>query len=77
MLRITTTFDVRSEPTVQPPKSVAEAARAAWLYAVSGVPPAAQGGMRLSQALLYARQNNLARPSHDEVRAAYLRSLRP
>lgn len=77
MLRITTTFDVRSEPIVQPPKSVAEASRAAWLYAQTGVPPAAQGGMRLSQALIYARQNNLARPTRDEVRAAYLRCLRP
>ena len=77
MFRLETKVLIDDDWTILPPRSLSEAASEAQLYALTGVPPHAQRGMRLSQALIYARQNALHRPSRDKIRAAFLLSLRP
>ena len=62
---------------VLPPRSLSEAVREAQLYALSGVPPHAQRGMTLAQALRYAQQQSLRRPSQGEVQRSFLSNLRP
>ena len=77
MFRLETKVLIDDDWTILPPRSLSEAASEAQLYALTGVPPHAQRGMRLSQALIYARQNALHRPSRDKIRSAFLLSLRP
>lgn len=77
MLRIETTISANDNRMLLSPRSLSEAAREAQIYALTGVPPHAQRGMTLAQALRYARQHRLPRPSRGEVRAAFLQSLRP
>ena len=77
MLRLETTIPGSDNRMLLSPRSLSEAAREAQIYALTGVPPHAQRGMTLAQALRYARQNALRRPSRGEVRAAFLQSLRP
>ena len=77
MIRLETLISRDDDQIVQQPRSLSEAASEAQIYALTGVPPHAQRGMRLSQALIYARQNALHRPSRDKIRAAFLLSLRP
>ena len=77
MLRLETKMSVDSDRMVLPPRSLSEAAREAQLYALTGVPPHAQRGMTLAQALRYARQQGLKRPSEGEVQRSFMRSLRP
>lgn len=77
MLKIETTIDRARALTLRPPKTLSEAVAEAWIYSMSGVPPHAQDGMKLAQALIYARQNALSRPSRDEVQRSLMQSLRP
>jgi hypothetical protein len=77
MLRLETNVLIDRDRMVLPPRSLSEAAREAQIYALTGVPPHAQRGMTLAQALRYALQHRLPRPSRGEVRAAFLLSLRP
>ena len=77
MLRLETNVLIDRDRMVLPPRSLSEAVREAQIYALTGVPPHAQRGMTLAQALRYARQHRLPRPSRGEVRAAFLQSLRP
>lgn len=77
MFRLETKVLIDDDWTILPPRSLSEAASEAQIYALTGVPPHAQRGMRLSQALIYARQNALHRPSRDKIRSAFLLSLRP
>ena len=77
MLRLETKMSVDSDRMVLPPRSLSEAAREAQLYALTGVPPHAQRGMTLAQALRYARQHSLKRPSQGEVQRTFINSLRP
>jgi hypothetical protein len=77
MLRLESRMSVDGNRMLLSPRSLSEAAREAQIYALTGVPPHAQRGMTLAQALRYARQHRLPRPSRGEVRAAFLLSLRP
>ena len=77
MLRLETKISVPGDRMVLPPRSLSEAAREAQIYALSGVPPHAQRGMTLAQALRYARQQGLMRPSQGEVQRSFLSTLRP
>ncbi len=77
MLRLETKVLIYGDRMVLPPRSLSEAAREAQLYALTGVPPHAQRGMTLAQALRYAQQHSLKRPSESEVRRSFMRSLRP
>ena len=77
MLRLETSVLIDSDRMVLPPRSLSEAAREAQIYALSGVPPHAQRGMTLAQALRYAQQQSLPRPSQGEVQRSFLSTLRP
>lgn len=77
MLRLETSVLIDSDRMVLPPRSLSEAVREAQLYALSGVPPHAQRGMTLAQALRYAQQQGLKRPSEGEVQRSFLSTLRP
>ena len=77
MLRLETKISVPGDRMVLPPRSLSEAVREAQLYALTGVPPHAQRGMMLAQALRYARQQGLPRPSQGEVQRSFLCNLRP
>lgn len=73
-ITIDTTSRTNSGLQLLPPLSLQEAAKRAHLYALTGVPIEAQGSMRLSQALVFARQHALRRPSRADVQAAFERS---
>jgi hypothetical protein len=77
MLRLETNVLSDGDRMVLPPRSLSEAVREAQIYALSGVPPHAQRGMTLAQALLYAQQQGLRRPSQGEVQRSFLSTLRP
>ena len=77
MLRLETSVSMERERMVLPPLSLSEAVREAQLYALTGVTPHAQRGMTLAQALRYARQQGLTRPSEGEVQRSFMHSLRP
>lgn len=77
MLRLETSVLIDGDRMVLPPRSLSEAVREAQLYALSGVPPHAQRGMTLAQALRYAQQQGLRRPSEGEVQRSFLSTLRP
>ena len=77
MLRLGTSVLIDSDRMVLPPRSLSEAVREAHLYALSDVPPHAQRGMTRAQALRYARQQGLLRPSEAEVQRSFLSTLRP
>ena len=77
MLRLETSVLIDGDRMVLPPRSFSEAVREAQIYALTGVPPHAQRGMTLAQALRYARQQGLKRPSEGEVQRSFMRSLRP
>ena len=77
MITIETTIESFPPQSVRPnapPLSLPEAASRAHLYALTGVPIEAQGNMRLVQALIFARQHNLRRPSREDVQAAFARA---
>ena len=74
MLRLETSVLIDSDRMVLPPRSLSEAVREAQLYALTGVPPHAQRGMTLAQALRYAQQPCLSR---NEVRGSFIQLLRP
>jgi len=77
MLRLETSVLIDGNRMVLPPRSLSEAVREAQLYALTGVSPHAQRGMMLAQALRYARQQGLRRPSQGEVQRSFLSNLRP
>ena len=77
MFRLETNVLIDRDRMVLPPRSLSEAVREAQIYALSGVPPHAQRGMTLAQALRYARQQGLKRPSEGEVQRSFMHSLRP
>jgi hypothetical protein len=77
VLRLDSKMSVDGDQTILAPRSLSEAAREAQIYALTGVPPHAQRGMTLAQALLYARQQGLKRPSEAEVQRSFMHSLRP
>ena len=77
MLRLETSVLSDGDRMVLPPRSLSEAVREAQVYALSGIPPYAQRGMTLAQALRYARQQGLKRPSQGEVQRSLLSTLRP
>ena len=74
MLRLETSVLMQRDRMVLPPRSLSEAVREAQLYALTGVPPHAQRGMTLAQALRYAQQPCLSR---NEVRGSFSQLLRP
>jgi hypothetical protein len=77
MLRLESRMSIDGNRTILPPRSLSEAVREAQIYALTGVPPHAQRGMTLAQALIYAQQQGLKRPSQGEVQRSFMRSLRP
>jgi hypothetical protein len=77
MLRLETNVLIDGNRMVLPPRNLSEAVREAQVYALTGVPPHAQRGMTLAQALRYAQQHSLKRPSESEVQRSFLSTLRP
>jgi hypothetical protein len=77
VFRLETNVLIDGNRMVLPPRSLSEAVLEAQLYALTGVPPHAQRGMTLAQALRYAQQQSLRRPSQGEVQRSFLSNLRP
>jgi hypothetical protein len=77
VFRLETNVLIDGNRMVLPPRNLSEAVREAQIYALTGVPPHAQRGMTLAQALRYAQQHSLKRPSESEVQRSFLSTLRP
>jgi hypothetical protein len=59
VFRLETNVLIDGNRMVLPPRNLSEAVREAQIYALTGVPPHAQRGMTLAQALRYAQQHSL------------------